>query len=306
MSAHNLPAELNKAQYEIVDPGTGAAIPVDRWNLHVPLTIAASAVETNTLAAPTRAGQKLSIMAVSVGSGGSRAITVASAYDQAGGTVLTFDAVDERVVLESYEVGVAGSPSFEWRVTNIEGATGPTVNIPTLKLNGSTFSSGSLATGAGAGVTDGTGTVYKNSIERSGGLFRTTIMIDLTGLASSTTDLDIIGVGASAAYIAKLTAAECGATILLVRMTCLEAPAGGVTDIDLYSATEGTGVFDAGIGTLAETAVITSGGAWSNGTTKGATTVPLSTEYLYLTGGAGGTAATYTAGKFLIEIFGYT
>lgn len=162
-----------------------------------------------------------------------------------------------------------------------------------------------LATEAGAGITSGTGTVYKTAVEVRGGIYKTTIMIDLTGLASSTTDLDIIGVGASVAHIGLLNAAQCGGTILLVRMTCLEAPAGGVTDIDLYSATEGTGVFDAGIGTLVETAVITAGGAWANGTVKGCTTVPLSTEYLYLTGGAGGTAATYTAGKFLIEIFGY-
>ncbi len=163
----------------------------------------------------------------------------------------------------------------------------------------------SLATGAGAGITDGTGTIYKNSVQIVGGIYKTTLMIDLTGVASSTTDLDIIGTGSSAAYIAKLTAAECGTTILEIRMTCLEAPAGGVTDIDLYSATEGTGVFDGAVTSLTETALLTSGGAWSNGTTKGATVAPLATEYLYLTGGAAGTAATYTAGKFLIEIYGY-
>jgi len=162
-----------------------------------------------------------------------------------------------------------------------------------------------LATGAGAGFTGGTGAVYKSAVYRHGPLYVTDIILDLTGTGSSTTDLDIIGQGASAAYVAKLTAAECGATIFSLSMTCLEAPATGQTDIDLYSATEGTGVFDAGIGTLAETALITSGGAWTNGATKGATVVPLSTEYLYLTCGAGATVGTYTAGKFLIKIIGY-
>lgn len=162
-----------------------------------------------------------------------------------------------------------------------------------------------LATAAPAGITDGSGTIHKMSRSKNGSIFTTQVLMDLTGLSSSTTDLDIIGTGASAAYIAKLTAAECGTTILAVAMQCLEAPAGGVTDIDLYSATEGTGVFDAAISSLAETALITSGGAWTNGATKAATTVPLSTEYLYLTGGAGGTAAAYTAGKFLITIYGY-
>lgn len=167
------------------------------------------------------------------------------------------------------------------------------------------FTGATLETEAGAGITGGTGTVYKTAVDKVGGLWRTTIMIDLTGLASSTTDLDIIGQGASAAHIGRLTAARNGNTILAVRMECLEAPAGGVADIDLYSATEATGVFDAAISSLAETALITAGGSWTNGAMKGATTAPLAGEYLYLTGGAGGTAATYTAGKFLITIFGY-
>jgi hypothetical protein len=162
-----------------------------------------------------------------------------------------------------------------------------------------------LATEAPAGITGGTGTIYKTSVDVKGGIYKTSILIDLTGLGSSTTDLDIIGVSTPAAHIGLLNAAQCGATILAIRMTCLEAPAGGVTDIDLYSATEGTGKFDDAVTGLTETALLTSGGAWANGTVKAATVAPASTEYLYLTGGAAGTAATYTAGKFLIEIFGY-
>lgn len=161
-----------------------------------------------------------------------------------------------------------------------------------------------LATGAGVGVTAGTGTVYKTSVEKVGGLIKTSIYIDLTGLASSTTDLDIIGVAGGPAHIGQITAAQNG-TIEAIRMTCLELPAGGADDIDLYAATEGTGEFDAGIGTLVETAIITAGGAWANGTVKGSTAVPAANQYLYLTGGEAGTAATYTAGKFLIELFGY-
>lgn len=162
-----------------------------------------------------------------------------------------------------------------------------------------------LTVGAGAGITGGTGTVYWNRITKDNGNFETTIFIDLTGLASSTTDLDIIGTGTSAAYIAKLAATETGATIDAVEMRCLEAPAGGVTDIDLYSASEATGKFDDAVTGLTETALLTAGGAWTNGTTKGATVCPTAAEYLYLTGGAGGTAATYTAGKFVIKIYGH-
>lgn len=156
----------------------------------------------------------------------------------------------------------------------------------------------------GAGITSGTGTVIKSGVFQVGGIIHTRILIDLTGLASSTTDLDIIGVGSSPAYLGQITAVKNG-TVLTGRMTCLEVPAGGADDVDLYSATEATGVFDAGIGTLDETIMITSGGAWTNGLTKSFATPPVANQYLYLTGGEAGTAATYTAGKFLIELEGY-
>lgn len=161
-----------------------------------------------------------------------------------------------------------------------------------------------LATAAGAGITGGTGTVYKNSVERVGNIITTQILIDLTGLASSTTDLDIIGVGSSAAHLGQITTAKNG-TILAGTMTCLEVPAGGADDIDLYSATEATGVFDGGIAALTETALITSGAAWTLALTKAFGTDVAANQYLYLVGGEAGTAATYTAGKFLITLYGY-
>jgi len=156
----------------------------------------------------------------------------------------------------------------------------------------------------GTGISSGTGTVFKSSVQRVGGIIKTSMLIDLTGLASSTTDLDIIGVGAGAAYLGQITAAKNG-TILTGRMTCLEVPAGGADDVDLYSATEATGVFDAGIGTLAETALVTAAGAWTLGLTKCLSAIPAANQYLYLCGGEAGTAATYTAGKFLIQLEGY-
>lgn len=154
---------------------------------------------------------------------------------------------------------------------------------------------------AGAGFA-GTGTVYKSSVVREGDFLKTTIFIDLTGAASSTTDLDIIGTD-GVSHIGQITAAVNG-TIVGGSMTCLEVPAGGADDIDLYAATEGTGAFDGGVAALTETALITAGGAWSSGECAGMVAVPAANQYLYLTGGEAGTAATYTAGKFLIELLG--
>jgi hypothetical protein len=161
-----------------------------------------------------------------------------------------------------------------------------------------------FAVAAGTGVTGGTGTIVSTSITRRGGLVFTEILIDLTGLASSTTDLDIIGVGANPAHLGQITTAVNG-VIFGGKMECLEVPAGGVTDIDLYAAVEATGVFDGGVAALTETAVITSGGAWTLARALG--TAPdgiAANAYLYLCGGAAGTAATYTAGRFLITLVG--
>ncbi len=164
---------------------------------------------------------------------------------------------------------------------------------------------GALATGPGAGITDAADARAKWGVQRIGDIIRTSLIIDLTGLKSATTDLDIIGeaVTGDDASLGQIKAIENG-TILAGRMTCLELPA-SLTDIDLYSATVSTGEHEVGIATLVETALVTAGGAWVNGMTKGFTVVPAADEYLYLVNGAADTADDFTAGKFLIELFGY-
>jgi len=159
-----------------------------------------------------------------------------------------------------------------------------------------------IANPAGVGITAGTGTVYETSVARNNGIVTTSIMLDLTGLSSGGTAGDIIGTdGAGVAYIARVTAADNG-TVFGVRMTCYETPAGGDTDIDLYSATEGTGVEDVAISTLAETQIINSGTLAVGSAVYGGSIV--ADQYLYLVG-QGTSNAVYTAGRLLIEIFGY-
>ena len=153
----------------------------------------------------------------------------------------------------------------------------------------------------GAGI-EGTAAVYETSVKTENGIVTTSIMIDLTGLQSGGTAGDIIGKnGSGVAYIARITAADNG-TVFGVKMTCFEAPAGGDTDIDLYSATEGTGVEDTAIGSLTETQIINSG-TLSLGTTAFGTDIAAD-QYLYLVG-QGTANAAYTAGRLLIEIYGY-
>lgn len=180
-------------------------------------------------------------------------------------------------------------------------SSGATVTVE----SGATLDQTAATNGApGAGISDGVGTVFKSSVQHIGDIIRTSILIDLTGLGASATDLDIIGTGASAAYLGQITVARNG-TIFAGRMTCLEVPASAADDVDLYAATEATGVFDGGIAALDETALVTSGGAWTLGGMKAFSGLPTADQYLYLTAGEGTANGTYTAGKFLIELDGY-
>ena len=187
-------------------------------------------------------------------------------------------------------------------------ATDSTTGAETTQMSISTAGFASLdantmATEAGTGITTGSGTIYRSSVQRSGGIITTRILVDLTGLRSTGSG-DIIGVNGTAlvCHIGQITAARNG-TILTGSMECFEAPAGGDPDINIHSATEGTGVEDGAISGLAETLLVNSGDA-TLGSKVFFTAVPAADEFLYLTTGAA-TDADYTAGKLLIELMGY-
>lgn len=158
-----------------------------------------------------------------------------------------------------------------------------------------------LTKGAGVSAAE----TYAVGYLRNGTLVTTRILVDLTGLVGSATDLDIIGNtgGAASAHWGQITTALNG-TMVGGRVTCLEVPAGGTDDIDFYSATVSTGAQDGGIAALTETALVTSGGAWTSGASKGMTALPPANDYLYIVNGAA-SGGTFTAGKFLIELYGY-
>jgi len=167
----------------------------------------------------------------------------------------------------------------------------------------SSFDANTMPVEAGTGITTGSGTIYRSSVQRVGGIITTRILIDLTGLRS-TGGADIIGVNGTAlvCHIGQITAARNG-TILTGSMECFEAPAGGDPDINVHSATEGTGVEDGAIGDLTETLLVNAGDA-TLGSKVYFTGVPAADEFLYLTTGAA-TDADYTAGKLFIELMGY-
>ena len=135
------------------------------------------------------------------------------------------------------------------------------------------------------------------------GLTVTEFYIDLVGLSSVATDGDVIGDTAetTSATLGQCTEAIQGSTIVAIEVVCLEAPVGGDPDIDLYSIASGTLSIDEAAG--GGTQLIAAGESWTNGMTKGAIAVPTVDHYFYLTSGAAA-AGDYSAGKFIIRIYG--
>ena len=236
-------------------------------------------VETRTLARPDKAGILCSVVLET--DGGDLTLTVTGGFNAAGQTAIVFAAAGDMVVFLSVKTGT----TYQWTAISSNGT-----NI------------GDMATTSGVGIASADN--FASGVEKIGSLFKTTIIIDIDGLDSSTTLTDIIGgTGLASCHIGQITAAANG-TIFAGEVTCIEAPTGGDADIDLYSATESTGTENTVVTALTETALVTAASTWTAGETHPLTAFPAADEYLYLVVGAGGTAATYTAGILKIELWG--
>ena len=197
------------------------------------------------------------------------------------------------LALKAKDLDLSGSASL---------ADGVAITVTGTELNKLDDSLATNILTRGAGVD--TAESYATGIFRNGNIVTTRIVVDISVLVGSTTDLDIIGESAAAdCHWGQITTAKSG-TLIGGSVTCLEVPAGGVTDIDFYSATVSTGTEDALITALTETALVTSGGVWTSGAAKGMTLLPPANDYLYIVNGAGGVPGTFSAGKFLIELYG--
>ena len=158
-------------------------------------------------------------------------------------------------------------------------------------------------------MTLGSGIVSANTgtfgiVTQDGPLIKTTYVIDLTGMNSGGADGDIIGDAAAAnCHFGQWTTAING---IYTRgmMSCAELVAGGEPDIDFYSATEATGTEDAAISGLTAVALLAAAADWTQGMVKPFTGILAPNKYLYLVASGGATDATYTAGKFVVEMYG--
>jgi predicted RecA/RadA family phage recombinase len=108
----------NPTTLAIVDPGNAGAIPVtDSGNV----AIVTAGAETRTLAAPTKAGQQLSICMKT--DGGDCVITCATLINQTGNNTITLNDAGDSLLLVAITMGA----NLRWRVAYNDGAVLSTV-----------------------------------------------------------------------------------------------------------------------------------------------------------------------------------
>lgn len=136
------------------------------------------------------------------------------------------------------------------------------------------------------------------------GAIITEIKVDLTGLDSSGTENDVIGLSTGgAAYLGRYVVATCG-IVYRIEMSCIEIPLTGDADVILVAGSAADEAFD---DTVADTAALCDGtGDWTLGETivNNAPAALAPNYYLYLTQGATDDN-TYTAGQFIIRLYGH-
>lgn len=158
----------------------------------------------------------------------------------------------------------------------------------------------------GTGVSAGVGFSHTVDVQRIGAFIYTKILVDLTGLTSADSDLDVIGIEdtANPCHIGQITTAVNGA-IIGGSVRCVEVPS-SLTDIGIYCDADGTLVYEDAIASAGdgETVILAPAvQAVANGDVALAN-MPVADEYLYLVNGANDTPDDFTAGQILIELVG--
>ena len=113
-NAHTLQYDLSVAEFTLSDPGNGKALPNTQFGT---IPIVTAAAETRTLADPQKAGLRLTLAMKT--DGGDCVITVASAINSSGNTIITLNDAGDNIELRSIAVGSA----FKWRVVSNDGAS---------------------------------------------------------------------------------------------------------------------------------------------------------------------------------------
>jgi hypothetical protein len=156
----------------------------------------------------------------------------------------------------------------------------------------------------GSGIVAGADFI-ESTVVKVGLLFKTEIVIDISGLNEGDTDADVIGndADAPASHLGQIVTATNG-VIFAGKMECLEAPGTAAPNIDLYSNDTSLAQDVPVTGGANATALVTAGGAWTVAEVQALTLYPATSQYLYLAVGEAATDADYTAGIFVITLWG--
>ena len=161
----------------------------------------------------------------------------------------------------------------------------------------------------GSGLRAASGFRFNSSISRIGNIVKTTILVDITDLKSTSDNGDTIGNDTDAncwLYHRGNGSVNTGGSYYggSGTVTCLETPAGGDADIDLYEATLKSIAGETHIGS--NTLILERGGSWAVGDVK-VIAVGSNNNFIYMSAGSadGSGAGTYSAGVFLIELYGF-
>tara|TARA_R110002012_G_scaffold220848_1_gene392493 strand:+ start:32 stop:1513 length:1482 start_codon:yes stop_codon:yes gene_type:complete len=170
----------------------------------------------------------------------------------------------------------------------------------TATMTGITALNGNANGVAGVGITSGTGTICKSTKLRQGDVVYTNVILDVTGLQSDANGDVISKAGTTTpAFLTKITTANNG-TILQGKVTCLEAP---TADLEFFTSTDATLKESDVAATSAAYDSLCVKSTWAIGDVKffDATALPANNEIIYMEGTA---ATNYSAGKFIIEMWG--
>ena len=154
-------------------------------------------------------------------------------------------------------------------------------------------------------------TLVTQYIQKINGEIITSILLDIQDLLVSGTVKDIIGEdGVAAAYITQIKTAKNG-VIYKAEMSCVEAPAGSNTTADIDLVTNSASLAEDATydGSGNAVVLIAAGGAYTKGMQRvsaaGTDFSATNNDYLYLANGSGANSGgTYTAGKFIIKLYG--
>jgi hypothetical protein len=201
----------------------------------------------------------------------------------------------------SASIDVVGGTTLNIKIA---GTTESTFSATATSLAGMLSATESITGAAGAGIATHAAELV-TTVEKIGSIIKTSILIDLTGLNSGANADDIIGDEAAAdCHIGRIVAAVNG-TLLGGTITCIETPAGGDDNIDLWCSNDGTGTEDTDIDDLGDETKLADGGDWTAGKVVAVNAnLVAANDYLYLTAGTGDVNDTYTAGILLIELWG--